>query len=91
MVEKSEKIKVAMVTAAAMACDFLDKNPNADTEHLMQFIMQQMRVKGDEKVGAIVGASRAMKEKQNTGSTNKVIVQGIMDRANEILLTIGEN
>ena len=38
----SEKIKVAMVTAVAMACDFIDKNPNADTEKVLQFIMKEM-------------------------------------------------
>ena len=87
----SEQIKVAMVTAAAMALDYATKNPRADTEETLQYIMKQMKVKGDEKVGAIVGASAALKEKQKTGDSNKKIVQDIMDKANEILLTIGEN
>lgn len=87
----SEKIKVAMVTAVAMACDYVDKYPNSEMEKVLQFIMKEMPVEGDEKVGAIVGASKAYKEKINSGKANKAIVQDIMDQADNILMTIGGN
>ena len=81
--ELLQNVVVGKVTVA-------DKHPNAETEEVLQYIMSEMRVKGDEKVGAVVGASRALKER-GTGKTNKEIVQELMDKSGEILLTIGEN
>ena len=89
--EIDNEVKIAMVTAASQALDYQAKNPNADSEEIIRYIMKELRVKGDEKVGAIVGASRALKEKQKTNRPNKIIIQEIMDQSNEILMSIGEN
>lgn len=88
---KKEGVRVAMVTAASQALDYVTKNPNADTEEVLRHIMTNMHVRGDEKVGAIVGANKALKEKQQSGKANRVIVQDIMDQSEAILASIGEN
>lgn len=86
-----EKEKIAMVTAAAMALDYVEKNPRADSDEIMQFIMKEMRVKGDEKVCAIVGANKALKEQRAFPRPKKVIVQDIMDHVEEIMMAMGDN
>jgi hypothetical protein len=84
-----EKIKIAMMSAASKALTYKKINPRADQEEILQYVMNEMKVKGPEKIGAMAGASKALKYKEESmDMPDKKIMQKVMDESNDILMTM---
>jgi hypothetical protein len=84
-----EKIKIAMMSAAGKALAYKKINPRAETDEILQYVMNEMKVRGPEKIGAMAGASKALKCKEEEKDlTDKKIMQKVMDESNDILMTM---
>lgn len=85
----TEKTKVAMMTAAAKALEYLKKNPKASHEEIFQHVMKTEKAKGEAKLGAMAAVSKAIKYKEMDSTlTDKKVMQKIMDESIEILENI---
>lgn len=85
----TEKIKIAMMIAASKAMDYKKINPKSDSEEVLQFIMKELKAKGQEKIGAMAAASKALKYLEEDSSlTQKQIMQRVMNESEEILMTM---
>jgi len=84
----TEKIKIAMMTATSKAIDYKRINPKADHEEVLQFIMKDLKAKGQEKIGAVAAASKALKYLEDPSLSNKQIMQKVMNESEEILMTM---
>lgn len=84
----TEKIKIAMMTAASKALDYKKINTKADTEEIMQYIMTELKAKGQEKIGAMAAASKALKYKEESGLNDKQIMQKVMNESDDILMSM---
>jgi hypothetical protein len=84
----SEKIKIAMMTAASKALSYKKLNPKADMEEILQFIMTELKMKGQEKIGAMAAASKALKYQEDAKMTDKQIMQKVMNESEDILMTM---
>ncbi len=84
----TEKIKIAMMSAASKALSYKKINPKAETEEILQYVMNDMKVRGQEKIGAMAAASKALKYKEESDLTDKKIMQKVMDESNDILMTM---
>lgn len=84
----TEKIKIAMMTAASKALDYKKINPKADSEEVLQYIMKELRAKGQEKIGAMAAATKALNYLEDSSLSQKQIMQRIMNDSEEILMTM---
>ncbi len=85
----TEKIKVAMMTAAAKALEYLKNNPKASHEEIFQHVMKIEKTKGEAKLGAMAAVSKAIKYKEMDPTlSDKKIMQKIMDETMELLENI---
>ncbi len=84
-----EKIKIAMMTATSKALSYIKLNPRADSEEILQFIMNELKMKSQEKIGAMAAASKALKYGDEDHSLNqKEIMQKVMNESDDILMTM---
>jgi hypothetical protein len=83
-----EKIKIAMMTAASKALNYRKINPKADTEEIMQFIMSELKMKGQEKIGAMAAAGKALTYLEKEKLSDKQIMQKVMNDSEDILMTM---
>ena len=78
--------KMDMMIGALKALDYLKKNPNAEIEKTIRFVMDNIEGKCQDKVSAIAGASKAIQIKEKSPRmTDKVIAQTIMEDAESII------
>ncbi len=84
----TEKIKIAMMTAASKALDYKKINPKADSEEVLQFIMKELKAKGQEKIGAMAAATKALNYLEDSSLNHKQIMQKVMNDSEEILMTM---
>ncbi len=84
----TEKIKIAMMIAASKALDYKKINPKADSEEVLQFIMKELKAKGQEKIGAMAAATKALNYLDDSSLSHKQIMQKVMNDSEEILMTM---
>ena len=84
----TEKIKIAMMTAASKALDYKKINPKADSEEVLQFIMKELKAKGQEKIGAMAAATKALGYLEDSSLNHKQIMQKVMNDSEDILMTM---
>lgn len=85
----TEKTKLAMMTAAAKALDYMGKNPNASHEEIFQHVMKTEKARGEAKLGAMAAVSKAIKYKEmDTSLSDKKVMQKVMDESMDILENI---
>ncbi len=84
----TEKIKIAMMTATSKALNYKKINPKADSEEVLQFIMKELKSKGQEKIGAMAAATKALDYLEDKSLSHKQIMQKVMNDSEEILMTM---
>ncbi len=83
-------VKIEMVKAASLALDFLKKNPQADTEKIMQHVIKNYKPETEEKekfkLAGMAAANHAIKFRERVPqATQKQIMQNLTDNLNSIL------
>ena len=63
-------------------------NPKADSEEVLQFIMTELEMKGQEKIGAMAAASKALKYQEEEKLGDKQVMQKVMNESDDILMTM---
>jgi len=84
----TEKIKIAMMTAASKALEYKKINPKSDSEEVLQFIMKELKAKGQEKIGAMAAATKALNYLEDSSLNHKQIMQKVMNDSEDILMTM---
>jgi len=86
---EKENVKLAMITAASSALDYLKKNPNADSEQVMKHIIRSIKAEGEAKIAGIAAANHVVKFKEkNSEATQKQVMQELSNSMRSILKSI---
>jgi len=89
MTENKSKVKgmrLAMVVGISKALEYKAKNPKAELEEVLQFVMKSINAQEESKVAAIAAASRAIKyREQNPQEKGKIIMQRVMNETDLIV------
>lgn len=68
--------EIAIVNAVTEALQFMDKNPNVDSEEIIKRVMSATEAKSEAKISAIASVNNAIKLKRADNTlTNKQIAQ----------------
>jgi len=85
----SETLRLAIVTGASQAMDYKSKNPRAEIEEVLQFVMKAIKAEEKTKIAAIAAASRAMKYREKfPKEADKEIIQRVLDESNMMVQEI---
>jgi len=86
---EKENVKLAMITAASSAMDYIKKNPNADSESVMKHIIKSIKDTGEAKIAGIAAANHVIKFKEkNSKATQKQVMQELSNSMRSILKSI---
>lgn len=87
--KKTKEVKIAMMSAASLALDYLKQYKNADTEQAVRHVMKNFKVSGDEKLAGIAAANFVLKYKErNSKATPKQVLQELADNTENLLNSI---
>ena len=91
MIKNSE---IAMINSASYALEYQDKNPGADTEEIIQKVIENLEIIGTKrelKIFGMAAASEALKlKKENKHKTNKQILQMFINNSKSFVEKINE-
>ena len=91
MIKNSE---IAMINSASYALEYQDKNPGADTEEIIQKVIENLEMIGTKrelKIFGMAAASEALKlKKENKHKTNKQILQMFINNSKSFVEKINE-
>ncbi len=84
--KKTKEVKIAMISAASLALEYLKQNKNADTEQAIKHIMKNFQVSGDEKLAGIAAANFVLKYKErDPRATQKQVMQELANCTENLL------
>lgn len=90
--KKTKEVKIAMISAASLALDYLKQNKNADTEQTIKHVMKNFKSQGDEKLAGIAAANFVLKYKErNSRATPNQIMQELTNCTENLLNSMGKN
>ena len=91
MIKNSE---IAMISSASYALEYQDKNPGADTEEIIQKVIENLEMIGTKrelKIFGIAAASEALKlKKENAHKTNKQILQMFINNSKSFVEKVNQ-
>lgn len=90
--KKTKEVKIAMISAASLALEYLKQNKNADTEQAIKHVMKNFKLKGDEKLAGIAAANFVLKYKErDSRATQKQVMQELADSTENLLNSMRKN
>ena len=91
MIKNSE---IAMINSASYALEYQDKNPGADTEEIIQKVIENLEMIGTKrelKIFGMAAASEALKlKKENKHKTNKQILQMFINNSKSFVEKVNQ-